>query len=107
MADDVVTCYVAPDVLLRLLIAPHARQKAVELLDAAQEGGVKLVTSDFALREALLCVEETDQFDVLMLRRIFEVMELQNDLIDFSKVPLLSQQRKLKLRSIALRPEVR
>jgi hypothetical protein len=100
--------YVAPDILLRMLINKRSRKKSMELLAKAEAGEIELVTSDFALKEALLSIEDTDEFDIMVLRRIFATMSFESfdKMFDEKvKMPSFTDARKTRLRSVATAEE--
>lgn len=71
------TGYVAPDILLRLLINEGDREQCLALLDKVEKSDeLKLITSLFALYEAFSCIKEGDKLDTLMLRRILQVIDV-------------------------------
>ena len=90
--------------LLRLLINKHDRKNAEQLLSRANAGEFELMTSMFALYEAVACIEETDTFDTKMLMRILRDITIETQ---FEKdlgimYKNFTEKRKAKLRDVAL-----
>lgn len=95
--------YLAPDVLLRLLINRRDRVAAEKMLVMANEKKCELVTSLFALFEAVASVEEYDEFDAKMLMRILRDVTIETKFEEELRPMYKSfnDERKMRLRSIA------
>jgi len=95
--------YLAPDILLRLLVNRRDRARSEKLLKRASEGELHLATSLFALFEAVASVEKTDNFDTDMLMKILQNVkistEFEKELLPAYKA--FNDNRKMRIRSIA------
>jgi len=102
------TAYVAPDVIVRLLVNTYGREDAEKILKMAEDRKITLKTSLFALYEAIGSIEESDNVDVEMFRRIVETMQISvND--DGQDGQMLkkgyesfNEKRKQRIREVAL-----
>lgn len=95
--------YLAPDVILRMLINKDAASE--EMLVRAENNEVELLTSVFALFEAVGSLEGTDDVDIGMLKRILKTVKISSEMEEDLKMGYDSfgEKRKNHLRSIALK----
>ena len=106
-SQDIPKAYIAPDIVLRLLINKEGRQMTMEMLKKSRDGKVKLVLSTFAVYEALQCVE-FDEIDTSALALMLSTVSVDPNIetaIKSEWFQPLSQERITHLRSAALGPE--
>ena len=95
--------YLAPDVILRMLINKDA--KSEELLQRVQHKEIELLTSVFALFEAIASIEEkTDTLDVEVLKKIMKYVKISSEMEEDLKMgyETFNDKRKEHLRKVAL-----
>ncbi len=89
--------FLAPEAILRYLITDNDELETLVLCKSSE---IQLVTSDFALYEAMGCIRDFDNFKLNKLVKLFEVIELTKD-----KAPkkILKEERVDELRKQALK----
>jgi len=91
--------FLTSEAILRYLIT---RNDELETLVLCKSSEIELLTSDFALYEALGSIKENDGFKLNKLVKLFEVMKLVQD--DNPK-QVLKEERVKELRKIALKED--
>lgn len=94
--------YLAPDVILRMLINKDA--KSEELLLKVQNKEIELLTSVFAMFEAIASIEKTDTVDIDVLKKIMKYVTISSEMEEDLKMgyETFSDKRKKHLREVAL-----
>jgi len=96
--------YIAPDILLRLLINKKDRKLSEEVL---LNGKVQIVTSIYGIYEALACIDNAEELDLDMLLEILKNCAFTSPEIEEDLKPLyrMTPERKEHLREVALGKE--
>lgn len=91
--------FLAPEAILRYLVTDNDE---LETLIMCKSSEINLVTSDFALYEAMGSIKSYDDFKLNKLVKLFEVIELAKD-----KNPkkILKEERVEELRKLALKED--
>ena len=87
------------DVILKFLIEEDDKLDTLIIYNPSQE----LVTSDYAIYEALASIKTYDNFNLNKLKKFFEVVDVISYKEEFSKEkPLLNEERVEQIRKAAL-----
>lgn len=89
--------FLAPEAILRYLVTDNDE---LETLVLCRSSEIQLVTSDFALYEAMGSIKPYDNFKLNKLVKLFEVIELTKDK---AQKNILKEERVDKLRKQALK----
>jgi len=93
------TAYLAPDVILSLLITPDSSLGMNELLLKINSGELHVILSDFAVGEALACIHEGDVVNWTRFGMLIQKAEF----IFTQKLFGMREERKEHLRGLALK----
>jgi len=96
MTDKPIRGYLAPDIILAILLRNSPNHKeSIRILD---KDGFKCVLSDFALYEALACMDfYNDEFDGFMLKKLID----KSEFFDSQCYNKVSEKRRMHLREVA------
>ncbi len=102
--------YLAPDIILRLLVNRDGRNDSVIMLERAEKKEVELLTSVFSLFEAVGSIEESDDLDLSMLKRILKTVHISSEMEEDVEAvgrgyDSFGEKRKAKLRKVAFTSE--
>ena len=87
------------DVILKFLIQEDKNLDTIIIYNPTK----KLVTTDYAIYEALASIQTCDNFDINKLKKFFEVVEVDSYSRNFNKEkPLLTNERVDNIRKSAL-----
>lgn len=99
---DKTRAYIAPDILLRILIN---KSDCVAAVNVINNEDVEIVTSMFALYEALACVDGVQELDldalIMLITKCAFIPQEDYDQ-SFESIYKMPEERKSKLREIAL-----
>lgn len=92
--------YLKPSTLLKYLVTDDDK---TDTLITAKSSEVDLLTTDYDIYAALTSIKPYDNFNLNKLRKLFEVVEIQNyTQLKQIKKPLLKDEDVEKIRSEAL-----
>jgi len=99
--NDTIKGYLAPDVILRMLIATDAKSEVI--MKRAENNEIELISSVFALFEAVASLEDTDKINLRMFKRILATVSISSEMEDDFVLGYknFSDKRKKHLRSVA------